>query len=334
MDIYKLNTERKKYDSILIPEDLDIYIERGKNQAVKNRRKKFLKPAGIVAAAIILFTVMINTSQQAAEAVNEVPILSSLSSILVINEEIKYALKHDYIQTINKKISIDGTTVTITRIIGDVSKLIVGYTVDNERINAMEKDSYTIDRIMVTNDDGSEIFGDTTWGIINYADDGLVPLEGEKYFSIENTREQEIPDDIIISLRNIINSHCKHGETNEVICKGDFDFNIELKKKITEVKPEEYIINKDIETGKGIIHINDVKIYPMSIEINGEAKLLRSYEIFNFPKSYIEDEKGRRYLWERTDTLGNDVKIVFHGGAFQGNDQMKFFFGSSCIRIK
>lgn len=80
----RLDNMRKKYESIPVPEELDLVVKRAIKKR-KNRRMRLQSLAGGAAASILLFTI-VNTSPAFAAAISEVPVLGSIVKVITINE--------------------------------------------------------------------------------------------------------------------------------------------------------------------------------------------------------------------------------------------------------
>lgn len=90
----RLNNMKKKYESVPIPEELDLVVKRAIKQR-KNRRIKLQSLAG-GAAASILFIAGVNTSPTFAAAISDVPVLGNLVKVITISE---YTQKNDSSET-------------------------------------------------------------------------------------------------------------------------------------------------------------------------------------------------------------------------------------------
>ncbi|WP_097028375.1 DUF4179 domain-containing protein [Clostridium peptidivorans] len=84
----KIDELKKSYDDIEIPEELDNKI----NAAIKRAktRKKFNVTGGAVAAAILIFTIFINTNAAFAKSMSSVPVLGKLVQVLQFNKGVGY----------------------------------------------------------------------------------------------------------------------------------------------------------------------------------------------------------------------------------------------------
>lgn len=84
----KIDELKASYDDIEIPKELDDKI----NAAIKRAkaRKKFNITGGAVAAAIVTFTLFINTNAAFAKTMNSMPVLGKLVQVLQFNKGIGY----------------------------------------------------------------------------------------------------------------------------------------------------------------------------------------------------------------------------------------------------
>ncbi|MGM1046419.1 MAG: RsiV family protein [Bacillota bacterium] len=90
----RLNNMKKQYESVPIPEELDLVVKRAIKQR-KNRRIKLQSLAG-GAAASILFIAGVNASPTFAAAISDVPVLGNLVKVITISE---YTQKDDSSET-------------------------------------------------------------------------------------------------------------------------------------------------------------------------------------------------------------------------------------------
>ena len=84
----KIDELKKIYDDIEIPEELDDKI----NVAIKRAktRKKFNVTGGAVAAAVLTFTLFVNTNAAFAKSMSSMPVLGKLVQVLQFNKGIGY----------------------------------------------------------------------------------------------------------------------------------------------------------------------------------------------------------------------------------------------------
>lgn len=90
----RLNNMRNKYESVPIPEELNLVVKRAIKKR-KNRRMKLQSLAGGAAASILLFA-GVNTSPTFAAAISEVPVLGNIVKVITISE---YTQKDDSSET-------------------------------------------------------------------------------------------------------------------------------------------------------------------------------------------------------------------------------------------
>lgn len=311
-----LNESRARYDDVKAPIDLNINIEAGMKAGKRYRKVKRTGPLCGFAAVFLAFAISVNTSIAFAEAVKEIPILKDIAEILTVNEGIKYALEEGYIQNINKSVEVDGVKVTITRVIGDYSELIVGYKIEGEQIN--EKFSYGFEELNIFTEDGEQVGGFISYESGDYSEDGLKPLKGESYVSIGNIQVEKLPKNLVFKFIGVITNNRSSSKDGNTIVDKEISIQIELNEKIINVQPEVYALNKSVELDEKTLTIKEMRVYPMSTE------LILNYEVGEdqvfgwLDNCYLEDEKGRTFgLHSGTSPLGdNEYTITFNGGAY------------------
>lgn len=309
---------KKTFEDIKIPDNLNISIEEGKRKALKNRRIKSKMPIAGAVAVFLTFIILINTSVTVAEAVDNIPVLKNVAEMLRINEGIKFAMEEGYIQEVNKVIEKDGVKITITRVIGDCTKLIIGYTIEGGELNEETNKGYAGINITTTEKDkflsGYISYGGTQ----NYSSDGLEPLPGEKYITTGNMDMNDIPKEILINFKGIQKKNYVNGIAAELVNVGDFSIPVELKEQIIKVMPEIRTINKSINLGDHNLLIKEMRIYPMSTEVIVDSKVGNN-DIFGWlDNCYLQDEKGRAFALtsgESSKETG-EYTLSFNGGAY------------------
>lgn len=319
------NESKEKYNSIKSPLDLTINIETGMKSGKRHRKIKARAPLYSFFAILLAFAITINTSVAFADAVKDIPILKDIAEILTVNDGIKYALDEGYIQDINKTVELDGVKVTITRIIGDYTQLIIGYKIEGKSIN--KNDLYGFDHFNILTKDSEPIGGLISYEYGDYSADGLKPLPGESYISIGNVRVEKLPKDLIISFSNIINMDNSLGNKEYTSTSPVASIPIELKDKIINVQPEVYTLNKSVNLGDETLMIKEMRVYPMSTE------LILNYEVGDnkvfggLDNCYLQDEEGRtfgQYLGQNHND-NTEYTLTFNGGAYGKSKELTLY---------
>lgn len=320
-----LNENRGRYDEIKVPLDLNINIEAGMKAGKRYRKVKRTGPLCGFAAVFLAFAISVNTSIAFAEAVKEIPILKDIAEILTVNEGIKYALEEGYIQNINKSVEVDGVKITITRIIGDYSELIIGYTVEGKDIN--KENFYGFDEVNIFTETGEQVGGFISYEGGDYSEDGLKPLKGESYVSIGNIQVEKLPKNLVFKFIGVINNNRYSSKNGNTIADKEISIPIELNDKIINVLPEIYTLNKSVDLGDKTLTIKEMRVYPMSTE------LILNYEVGDdqvfgwLDNCYLEDERGRTFgLHSGASPIGdNEYTITFNGGAYGKSKELKLY---------
>lgn len=325
MNNIDFNESKEKYDSIKLPLDLNINIEAGMKSGQRHRKIKNMAPLCSFMSILLAFAITINTSVAFAEAVNDIPILKDIAEVLMVNDGIKYALKEGYIQDINKTVEVDGVKVTITRIIGDYSQLIIGYKIEGKSLN---KDSfYGFDTFNIFTEDGDQIGGVISYEPGDYSADGLKPLKGENYISIENIQIEKLPKNLIFNFVDVVNMNKSFESNDYTIVDTESSIQIELTDKIMNVQPEIYPLNKSVNLGDKTLMIKEMRVYPMSTE------LIINYEVGDdavfgaLDNCYLQDEKGRTFgQYLGTGSIdNNEYTLTFNGGAYGKSKELTLY---------
>ncbi|MEG0307315.1 MAG: DUF4179 domain-containing protein [Clostridium sp.] len=325
-----LEKSKDKYESINMPEGLDIMINSAMKKGKRYRMIKKRMPMYGVAAMFIMFILVINTSVAFAQAVKSIPIIKDFADLVIINQGIKYAVNEGYVQYVNKSVEINGVKVTITRIVGDNKELIFGYTVEGETIN--QDSFYGLKNIEVETIDGEAIKAFISYGAGDYKKDGLKPLENEKYFSVKNVNVDDILKDVVVTFEGILEYSEKYESgNNEVVDENvseDFRIPVKIEEKIVNVVPEAYSINRSIELGEQSIFVKEMKVYPMGIEVVINMSVDENNDFSWFDNCYIEDEKGRVFTLSSGISSGEEVEeytINFNGGAYNRSKELTLY---------
>lgn len=320
MSKVNLNLNNEKYKAIAAPPQLDDQIAMGIKRAKNHRRNRALKPISGVAAVFFIFMFLVNTSVVFAKAVNDVPVIRNLANVVLINPGIKYALKEGYIQTINKYAESNGIKITVTRVIGDNKKLIFGYIIEGFK---EEEGKYIgAGSIKIENENGAPLEVLLTWGAGDYKEQGLKPLANEKYFEIDMSGRDKLPQNINVVFKGIENLNDPNRK--EVFSDTIFKVPVEFKDKILNVEPEIYKVNKIQELGQLKLEVREIRVYPMVTEVVINNEVGKGNKFTWLDNAYLEDEKGNIFrLSSGSTSLGGDNYLLrFNGGAFNNSKEL------------
>lgn len=326
MSNINFNESKEKYNSIKSPLDLNINIETGMKSGQRHRKIKARAPLYSFFAIFLAFTITINTSVAFAEAVKDIPILKDIAEILRVNDGIKYALKEGYIQDINKTVEVDGVKVTITRIIGDYSQLIIGYKIEGKSLS--KDDLYGFDTFNIFTKDGDPIGGLISHEFRDYSADGLKPLPGESYISIGNVKVEKLPKDLVITFADIVNMNKSFGSTDYTVVDTEYSsIEIELTDKIMNVQPEIYPLNKSVNLGDETLMIKEMRVYPMSTDLIINYEVGDNNVFGGLDNCYLQDEEGRTFGQYLGQNLNDNTEytLTFNGGAYGKSKELTLY---------
>lgn len=326
MSNINFNESKEKYNSIKSPLDLNINIETGMKSGKRHRKIKARAPLYSFFAILLAFTITINTSVAFAEAVKDIPILKDIAEILRVNDGIKYALKEGYIQDINKTVEVDGVKVTITRIIGDYSQLIIGYKIEGKSLS--KDDLYGFDYFNILTEDGEPIGGLISHEYRDYSADGLKPLPGESYISIGNVKVEKLPKDLVITFADIVNMNKSFGSTDYTVVDTEYSsIEIELTDKIMNVQPEIYPLNKSVNLGDETLMIKEMRVYPMSTDLIINYEVGDNNVFGGLDNCYLQDEEGRTFGQYLGQNLNDNTEytLTFNGGAYGKSKELTLY---------
>ncbi|HEY5563155.1 MAG TPA: DUF4179 domain-containing protein [Clostridiaceae bacterium] len=124
-----LEAGQRKYDSIPIPEDLEINLKRTLKKGRKYRKHSPLfKILGGIAAALLIFVLSVNLSPNIAYAMGNIPLLNNLVQFVNLDKGLNNLVRSGKIQQLNVTAQDKGAKFTATAIAADDLELYISYS--------------------------------------------------------------------------------------------------------------------------------------------------------------------------------------------------------------
>lgn len=135
MDFKFIEDGKLKYDTIPIPDDLELNLRRTMKSIHDSRKPlKRIKIIGGFTAALFVFILAVNISPNLAYALNDIPLLKKLVHLVGYDKGFDNLVSGDRIQQLNIPTEANGAKFTINTIIGDDSKLWIGYSLQGNNL--------------------------------------------------------------------------------------------------------------------------------------------------------------------------------------------------------
>jgi len=315
----KINIEQSKtkYMNISIPNSLDDTLEKAIKSSEKARMRHFVKWPSSIAGVLLIFVLGVNVSPVFAAYVSKIPGISQLVDEVRFDKGLEKAAEEGFVQQIGNSDEDKGIKLTIDSVIVDRSRLVMNYTI--ETMN--DYDDLDAEEIRITSVDGKDL--ETCIGMYITPDDKF--KDNRKKSSTIDVMEPEtgFPDKMIIKCLNFRAK--KEGDFKEV--KGEWVINIKLDKRLMEVKPKEFTVNKAVSLNDLNFTIDSMKVYPTSAEVKMMVDKNSKYIYMNFINPHLEDEKGNKYgvipMYQKIIS-SNELVLNFESNYFVKHEKLFF----------
>ena len=208
---------------------LDRALERSRKGKTVTR---VLRPLIGLAAAFAIFVLLVNLSPTVAQACSKVPVLRDLAEALRFSPSLTEAVEHDYYQTVDRKQTQNGVTVSVDYLIVDQKTVNVVYHMEGEGTENL----YLIPEAVMP--EGSDrmytVSWDTRGGAVEFHDG-------------------DVPESLLLKLRAV--------DYNENTVAGPFEFLLEYDPAFTE-EGRHWETDQILELDGQRYHITGVDLYP------------------------------------------------------------------------
>jgi len=132
--------------SIPVPDQIDLYIERGIRDGKRRvRTRSSWRYGGLTAAALLLvFVLGLRVSPTLAAAVSQIPGLDYLVNLVRSDRSLEMAVENDYIQPVGKFDEHDGVRFTIDGVIADAHRMEILYSLQSLEDAEVEITGFTV----------------------------------------------------------------------------------------------------------------------------------------------------------------------------------------------
>ena len=117
---------------------LEASLEKAKKR--KQRRNLVLRPLGSVAAAFVLFVLLVNYCAPVAYACSKVPVLRELAEAVTFSRSLSAAVENDYVQEMNLVQTKNDITAEIAYLIVDQKQINVFYRLYSDKYQNLDAD--------------------------------------------------------------------------------------------------------------------------------------------------------------------------------------------------
>lgn len=117
---------------------LEASLEKAKKR--KQRRNLVLRPLGSVAAAFVLFVLLVNYCAPVAYACSKVPVLRELAEAVTFSRSLSAAVENDYVQEMNLVQTKNDITAEIAYLIVDQKQVNVFYRLYSDKYQHLDAD--------------------------------------------------------------------------------------------------------------------------------------------------------------------------------------------------
>ena len=306
MAYIKIEQSKVKYMDIKIPDSLDRTIEQAIKGSEKTRKRYFVKCASSIAAILLIFVLGVNVSPVFAAYARKLPGISQLVEIVKFDKGLEKAVDEGFVQNIGKTVEDKGIKFTIDNVIVDKSRLVMTYTIETTE----DYDDLYIGEMKLS--DSNDIGLETGYDI-DMAPNSNFKEKKKKSATINVVGpEKGFPENIIIKCLSFKSQ--KENSSKEI--KGDWTINLKLDKKLMDVKPKEFVINKAGLVDNVEFLIEKMKVYPTNVEVNISMDKESNY--FNKYEKLFFKADGVYFVPKDNDELVIDLesKKVLRDGGF------------------
>lgn len=323
-------------------------IEGTLERAMRKRkhRQRILQPVIGMAAAFLLFVLLVNFSSPVAYACSRIPFLRELAQAVTFSKSLTDAVKNEYIQPLNLEQSNGKVSAKIEYLIVDQKQVNVFFRLDSEVYDQLDVNP---GRILT---DGEPLQGYGV-GVNDYN-----VKNGELRSMTIDFVEQDVPSSMQIRLNIRAIDDSKEAESFHITDKefqetksditafvAQFDFLLEFDPLFTQAA-KKYDIEQTVLLEGQKITVTDVEVYPTHMRVNVEddpentawLKSLHFYvatengEVFESASSGViatGAENTRSMVSYRADSSwfyeAKELKVVITGAEWLRKDMEKIY---------
>lgn len=275
------------------PQALNFTVSRARARLRNEKHARFIGiPLGSVAAAFIVFVLMVNVSTSFAYAIGRIPLLKELAAAVAFSPSLSAAVDNAYVQPVEQEQTANGITMRVEYVIVDQKQLNIFYT--------LQSDVYSNPDIMpeILGSDGTDLEG-FSLGYGHYgADDSPI-----RRITVDFT-DNDMPSKLKLLCKVYDKGGAAASEHRQIDLYeepvfeepeyiSNFEFLLEFNPMFTQ-QGEVIELNRSFDIDGQRLTVTTVEVYPTHMRINfaddeGNTAWLRGLSY------YIEDEKGNRF---------------------------------------
>lgn len=291
-----------KLEQIDLPKELDEVINKSIKRARKRKKINIIRNIATFAASfMVLFILVVNSSEALAQTLAKVPLLKPLVELVRYDKGLRQALEKGYAISINKSQYDNGIEFTVDGITFDKRRLVIFYTIETEKkfkyISAKEVKFY---------DENGKKIEDCFITSFNSPEDKQTNIK-QDMIDIHFVEGAKIPSKLIIEIKRFELS--LDDLNDKEIINGTWRVDIGLNNSKLMVRAFE--LNKELEIEDIKVIVKDIKIYPTTCEIKVKFEG-ENYKAFSLVKPVLIDEKENIYsLYASSFKEDNENEIIY-----------------------
>ncbi|MFZ5353596.1 MAG: DUF4179 domain-containing protein [Bacillota bacterium] len=328
-----LDMEKKNYDDVSIPHNINDFIKTGIRKAEHMKRKSMLKKASAIAACFLLisFVTIVRISPVFADYLSDVPILKHIIKLINYDKGLKAAIENNFIQHINVYDEHEGIRFTVDSIIVDETRMVIFYTLENQN-----KYKVQLNEVSLLDESGNNIAASFSYSVIQG--------DASKFndiISVSFTENTNIPDILTLKAQLAkVETGLKDARVGEVpspskplTLESVWDIKIPIDKTKFKNMKQIYTLNETITVEGQKITFGKAVIYPTRIALEVEYDPLNTKEIFSFDDLQFIDEEGEVWAGIKNGITATHIddnrKILYLESNYFKNPDKLYLKGSS-----
>jgi hypothetical protein len=269
---------RKEYESIQVPEELDLYVEQAirKGRRVKRTRRIF-QPIAAIIFVFLVFAVSVNLSPAFASYVSALG-MEPLVKLVSFDTGLANIVERGYDQHIGKSVTDKGITVTVEEAIFDGRKLVLVLRADTDR---------ELTPVFIHGEIKGQI-SSVIWPAHEYNDSGKSFYQ---YLEIDIDPGQ-FNGEVIFLCKEI---ETNHGLFNTKTLRGDWSMAFRVDTELAELPSESFAVDETVSLGPVQFTVESVEVHPTVTDVKISIPRENPLRIISFNNARLIDEDGHVY---------------------------------------
>lgn len=285
---------KKGYESIEIPPELDLVLEKAVQRGRKAKRnKRIMRPVAAIVALVLVFVLSVNISPVFARFVGNLPGMGSIVDLVSFDRGLIDIVDHGLDQTINKSVTDNGITVTLESAIFDGRKLVLAIKIEPNKDFAY----VTFKDLSITDSSGEPLPLSYTHG---YHDTD----SARSFWALVdvNSIEGGFPNSMILECQGLEHLYTTENmtQTSEIIT-GNWSIPFSLDTELLQYEPIVTELNSEVSVGNLGFTIERMSVFPTVAELVFAMNEDNPLRITGFDSLRIEDDEGNQYSFTSLD---------------------------------